>query len=282
MTFKKIVLASCIAAYAPAAAMAVDLLDEGSLSGVSGQDGVQIALNLDVTTNAVVHDMDGLGANPAIASYSYAGAVVIQNLSITAVSGTASDPRGIIIRIEAGDRSGTAVNAPLLDITVQLPDVTTIHTGTIMVGHSMRPEGKRGSEGNVVIAKDAIVQIGPTVARLQLGDPTQGHFLAMSGTVANGVTIGNLAIHDTMKGGDIGASSVQIADSGGSSLTANAFVDVTAQGGLVVTVNQLGGAAGMDVRLTRQYLGSAALGYLGDMEVQGINMAGTQVTITSK
>lgn len=280
MVFKKVVLASCLAAIAPVAAMAVDLLDEGTLSGVSGQDGVQIALNLDVTTNAVVHDPDGFGAVPTFSGYSYAGAVVVQGLTITAISGPANDPSGIIIRIDAGDASGP-IDTPLLNVTVQLPAITTIHTGTLMVGNSRREEGGRGSDGNVVIMRDAVIQLGPTVARLQLGDPTQGHLLEMSGSVGSGVNIANLAIHDAVKGGDFGAANVQVSDSGGTSLTANAVVDVTSQG-LLVTVNQLGGPTGMDIRLTRQYLGSPAVGYIGDLEMQGLNMAGTQVSITGK
>jgi len=59
MTFKKLALVTAIAS-APFSAFAAESLDDSILGSVTGQDGIAISLGLDVTTNAIIHDTDGI------------------------------------------------------------------------------------------------------------------------------------------------------------------------------------------------------------------------------
>lgn len=283
MTFKKIALASAIAAVVPMGAHAVDTLDDAMLSGVTGQDGIRINLDLAVTTDVIVHDTTGLGSTAAPTGlYTFDGAIIMQGVGITTAGG------GITLEIDAGDSSTASGTAPVLNVNVQIGAGTTIETGDLSVGNSNRDDAAWGFEAGSqsgVIMDSATITLGATTANIQLGNEVQGNMIAVDTVITGGISISNSALNDaggSLTGGAIGASSITILDNGGTDLTVDVGVDVTATDGVVITLNQLGDITnGMDIRIERQYLGTTTLGYIGDVELIGVNLTGAGVNTVS-
>lgn len=281
MTFKKIALVTAIAA-APFSVFAAESLDDAMLSGVTGQDGIVINLDLDVTTNAIIHDTDGI--DNVSTTYSYDGAVIVTGLNIN------TQGNDIRLEIDAGDSSTASGTAPVLNINVAIPTGTAIQTGTLRVGNSNRDDasgwGYEAGTVSGVIMSNATITLGATTANIQLGNEAQGYMIQVDTVITGGVSIANSTLYDAggaLTGGVIGSSIIQIVDNGGSDLTVDAGMDITAADGLLITLNQVGNAAtGFDMRVERLYLGTTTLGYLGDVELTGVNLNGSTVSISGK
>lgn len=289
MTFKKLALVTAIAC-APAATLAAEALDDADLAATSGQDGIEIGLNLNVTTNAIVHDTDGYTGSYA-SSYTAAGAIVITGMSV--------NTNGVVVEIDAGDATGTAedtATAPVLNVNVALTNAVTLSTGTIGVANSNRDNvvDTWGANNNTVLVNNSTVTIGSTSLNIQLGGSDdhdsniltadtepQGNMVVIAASITSGLTISGMGINDISSGGTIGSSSMTLVDTGGSDLTVNLGIDVSTAG-LVIDINQLGSGSGIDVRIVDQYLGTTTAGIIGDVELQGLNLAGTLVTISGK
>lgn len=280
MTFKKIALVTAIAA-APFSAFAAESLDDATLSGVTGQDGIAINLGLNVTTNAIIHDTDGI--DNVSTAYSFDGAIIVTGLNIN------TQGNDIRVEVDAGDSSTAVGTAPVLNINVAIPTGTTIQTGTLRVGNSNRDDAGWGYEaGSVsgVIMSNATITLGATTANIQLGNEAQGNMIQVNTVITGGVSIANSTLYDAggaLTGGVVGSSNIQILDNGGADLTVDAGMDITATDGLLITLTQVGNAAtGFDMRVERLYLGTTTLGYLGDVELTGVNLNGSTVSISGK
>lgn len=280
MTFKKIALVTAIAA-APFSAFAAESLDDATLSGVTGQDGIAINLGLNVTTNAIIHDTDGI--DNVSTAYSFDGAIIVTGLNIN------TQGNDIRVEVDAGDSSTAVGTAPVLNINVAIPTGTTIQTGTLRVGNSNRDDAGWGYEaGSVsgVIMSNATITLGATTANIQLGNEAQGNMIQVDTVITGGVSIANSTLYDAggvLTGGVVGSSNIQILDNGGADLTVDAGMDITATDGLLITLNQVGNAAtGFDMRIERLYLGTTTLGYLGDVELTAVNLNGSTVSISGK
>lgn len=286
MTFKKLALVTAIACV-PAATFAVESLDDADLAATSGQDGIEIDLDLNVTTNAIVHDNDGIDASFAT-SYGAAGAIVITGMSIAT--------NGVHVEIDAGDENGvadTTAVAPMLNVNVELTNAVTLSTGSIGIANSNRDDTGNpwGMNNNTVLISNSTLTIGATDLNIQLGGDNdgvllvdteeQGNMISINASITNGLTISGMGINDITSGGTIGSSSLTLVDSGGSDLSVNVGIDVTSAG-LVIDINQLGSGSGIDVQIVDQYLGTTTAGIIGDVELQGLNLAGTMVTISGK
>ncbi|MFZ5722988.1 MAG: DUF6160 family protein [Pseudomonadota bacterium] len=283
MTFKKLALVSAIAA-APMGAHAVDMLDDSMLSGVTGQDGVAVSLSLNVTTNAIVHDTDGI--DNVSTTYSFDGAIIMTGVALN------TNGNAIRLEIDAGDVTTAAGTAPVLNVNVSIPTGTTIQTGDLTVGNSNRDDagawGFEAATESGVIMQNATITLGATTANIQLGNEAQGNMIQIDTVITGGISIANSALIDaggiaSLTGGAIGSSNMTIVDNGGTDLTVDAGVDVDEGQGLVITLNQLGAAAtGFDVRIERQYLGTTTLGYIGDVELTGVNLNGSTIAVSGK
>lgn len=285
MTFKKLALVSAIAC-APAATFAVEALDDADLAATSGQDGIEISLDLNVTTNAIVHDTDGYTGSYA-SSYGAAGAIVITGMSIVA--------NDVIVNIDAADADGTAdgtATAPVLNVNVDLSAGVSLTTGTIGVANSNRDDTGTpwGYNNNTVLVNSSTLTIGATDLNIQLGgiDPgatltaePQGNMIRFDASITSGLTISGMGINDITSGGTIGSSSMTLVDNLGSNLTVDLGIDVTTAG-LEIDIISLGSGTGIDVQIVDQYLGTTTAGTIGDIELQGLNLAGTLVTISGK
>jgi len=277
MNFKKLALVTAIACV-PAATFAVESLDDADLAATSGQDGIELDLNLNVSTNAIVHDTDGIDASFAT-SYGAAGAIVITGMSVAT--------NGVHVEIDAGDVNGTAdgsATAPVLNVNVELTNSVTLNTGSIGVANSNRDDTGTpwGYNTNNVLINNSSVTIGATDLNIQLSaaEP-QGNMILIQAAISSGLTLTNFGVNDVTSLGTLGATSMTLVDNGGSDLTVDVGIDI-ATAGLTIDINQLGSGSGIDVQIVDQYLGTTTSGIIGDVEMQGLNLAGTLITISGK
>lgn len=276
MKFQKLALATAIA-LAPAAGMAMTEMEDDFLSGVTGQDGIELDLTTSsaLTADIYIHDTDGLGATPISAGYSFDGAIVIDNFSYSGSMG---------IDIDAGDNAQGPTGAPVLNINVNIPTATII-TGDILVANSQRDDATVGwginTTSGVLLNTMTIVMAGLTI-NMQLGNEPQGNMIAIDSTVTNGITINNFALSDANSGGSLGASQILIKDTGAD---ANLRLRVNADAnssGLQVALAQVGSTTGMDIRITDAYLGNTGAGIIGDITIVGLDVDGVTLQLSGK
>ncbi|MFZ5722987.1 MAG: DUF6160 family protein [Pseudomonadota bacterium] len=277
MTFKKLALASAIA-MVPAVGFSVESLDDAGLSDVTGQDGIEIdiATAAPISANIYIHDQSGL-APGGVGAYSFDGAIVIESFSFAGA---------INIDIDAGDNAAGPAGAPVLQINVSIPSATII-TGNIRVANSQRDEAGSGwgigTTTGVLLSTMTITMAGLTL-NIQLGNEPQGNMIAVASSITGGLSVNNMAINDAggvVTGGAIGMANMTVTDNGGANLSIDVGIDASTAG-LVIDVNQLGSATGMDLRIENQYLGTTTAGLIGDVAVVGLNLNGSTITISGK
>jgi hypothetical protein len=289
--FPQLALVSAIAISGNAFAM--EALNDATLSNTTGQDGITIAIKpptkqFDARTGTTyfpnaggatagfagvldvasvrIHDKDGYnGSNSA-------GAIVLDGFSLAG-----SQP--IIVKIDAdGGASGAA---PLLNVNVDLPDVLVIRTGDISVAASNGIGAALGTQSAVILDSMDIV-MGQASMNIQLGNEAQlsnsGTGTAMinfAGNIDGGLQINNLKLNDANSGGSISVDNITLIDTAGTALTLDASINVVA-GGLQVR----SGGAPIDIRMSGVTLGDATAVSLGDVELVGVDAAGTMLTIS--
>jgi len=288
--FPQIALVSAIAISGNA--MAMQALDDASLSAATGQDGITIAIKPPVSNfdalqgtnyfagtgglagvisidHIYVHDKDGDAVNAA----GEAGAIVLDGF---AIAGSAP----IVVKIDADANAGN----PLLNVNVALPSTLVIRTGDISVAASNRSVANngiddRGINGPQNLILDSLdIELGGATLNIQLGAEAQGAMIKTTGTIGGGLTISDLNLNDgggSVTGGSIYIGTINVRDSGLGDLTLNADIDVDATG-LVVTV----GGSPTDILLANVRLGDNTAASIGDIEIVGMNMAGTEITIS--
>lgn len=301
MNFKKNLLVAAMGLSLPFAAGAVEVLDEEALDAVTGQDGITIQMNLNLNTDVTIHDLDGFefDATPIDGTYvptlvNEEGAIVIDGMGLVTGAG------GVQVDIDAGDTA--AVHAtPTLNIAVSIPANTVITTGALGVANSNRDISAASTAGNlggntwgastaVAIMDSSAITLGSTDLNIQLGNEPQGYMVVIGTIMSGGLSIANVGINDANDGGTIGMANLSLIDTGGANLTILAGIDVESDGNtatvgddrLAITVSQLGSGAGVDLRMERVYLGidpgtagTSTVGYLGDVEVNGLTLTGT-------
>ncbi|MDF1822762.1 MAG: hypothetical protein P1U64_14360 [Alcanivoracaceae bacterium] len=269
--FKKLALASAIAAL-PVSGFAMEAMDDAALSDVTGQDG--LSLNIDVpasTMDIIIHDGDGSTAGSLTG---VAGALVINNMSLSTGAG------GIDVDIDA---DGGATGAPVLNVAVTIPTGTTINTGDIQVaGSSGMGNAVTNTSANILDSMS--ITLGQVDLNIQLGSAEpQGSMIVLDTAITNGITINNFALNDASSGESISVSQIVMEDADGSgNLTVSMTGDVETSG-LALTFSQLGataGTVGVSLQMSSVQLGTAPA--IGDIEIIGLNLNGTTVTIAGK
>jgi len=289
--------------------------------GVTQSNGIQIGA-------AVLHDKDGFTGNLG------GGAIILgdakqanaANAAGVAMGVFGSSPIAVTIDASNGQAgTGTGGTKPILNIGVTLPTDLLIRTGDISVDGSARANiavgaavgaagatvanaATGGTTGNAVkILSSLDIALGGASLNIQLGNtqqsgitPGQTTMIKMSGTIANGLTISGLALHDAnvfnpavgqFGGGDLGVSTITIKDTGAATgLTLAAAVDVIAdanvipalaaytpagRGALVITT----GGPAIDIMMQNITLGSAS-STLGDLQLINVQAAGTHLFVT--
>ena len=96
---------------------------------------------------------------------------------------------------------------------------------------------------------------------------------ALGGGDDNATTLAFLNTADTDVTADLSSGTVGVVNRTLTGIKANTF------NGLIITLQQLGGASGMDISMNNLALGSTGRADLGDIQIKGLNINGTQVSI---
>lgn len=284
MSFKKVLLASAIAAVSTSA-FAMEAMDEGSMSEATGQAGLSISLDTKLTLDMYLHDTDGFtGATDS-------GALVIQGI---AVDNNAAGNAGFKVDIDAGANVATS---PVLQIVVSTTTATKFTLGTLKVANSNRTTS--GGSWGVTSTSATLVNLGSlsmaatsNLLNIQMGTELQGGWMRVNTTFTNGLSITGFSLNDVaggagLSGGGIGFD-LTVVDKAGTNLGADILVDATnattgSGAGLKLTLTKLGAAGtagGMDIRMANLKLGDlAGTTVVGDVEIIGLNLNGSVVTV---
>lgn len=297
MNFKKLALASVIAAM-PMSAFALDEITDEALSDVSGQDGIKASLYTGLSgiqTDIYIHDKDGLGSAgfgapfTGSSAYSFDGAIIIDNMAVGVGGAT------IIIAIDAGDRATSAADA-VLNVNVALPNALTIQTGGIRVGNSQRDNAAWSVDSmSSTILNSMTIILGGTQLNIQLGNEAQtgtmagSDMIVLNASVTGGISISGFRLNDATTAGDggMGATTVTMVDNGGANLTMALDINIAdtagdTTNGMIIQLGALGSATGMDIRIVDQYLGTSTNSKIGDISIVGLNLNGASLTINGK
>ncbi|NHC04691.1 protein FilA [Acinetobacter sp. 187] len=276
--FTKVALVSSIAVSANA--MAMQAMDDASLSSTTGQDGINIGIKLDggaITVDQLfIHDNDGL-ADTALGGTSKAGAIVLGNEATKGISITQTDTTKNLVDLVIDSDAGTAdKGGAFLNVAANVTGMK-IAVGPIGVAASGTTNGVvRGTTGTVnEILTGLNVELGSVAANVQLGATPQGAMINLNSEITGGLKLTNLGIKDNAGGGSIVLDSIQVVETGKTSLGANAKIGVTTDGLYIKPAAQ-----NISAYVGGVHLGSAAAKSIGDIEIKGLNMGGSTISIT--
>lgn len=262
--FTKLALVSAVAV--SGSAMAMESMDDSTLSATTGQDGISIGLGLSkiAIESLYIHDNDGLAAAGAVGDAGFggtakAGAITITGTGSATINGGANFADGIVIAANTDNAgayllpshnfadltidsdAGTGANGAFLNIGAKVSGLK-IFVGKIGVAKSNAVQASgavRGidSTSNNTIINGLSLSTGITTANIQLGATPQGAMIVVNGTMNGGLQINNLGLVDNAGGGQITIGKISLADHNGPDLTTNAKVSVTPNG-LAITAMQ--------------------------------------------
>lgn len=260
-----------------------------------------------------VHDDDGLGVLGTDATAN-SGAMVIGGGGAgdkTEVYTNQASPLVIAIDSVGDGDSVTIGNQAMLNVKITTPTLQ-IKTGAIYVANSNAAPVDFDEDGNNIapsaevngtgitdkiaaILSGMTLTLGVTTLNVQLGSAeAQGHMIVVNTSMTGGMTIDNMSINDNagaLSGGSIFVGQQKIVDAGGANLTVVASVDVGSRNialgplqdivnGLVVGIGQLGTVAnGVDIAMNNVRLGDSNMSDLGDVQILGLNLNGSELVI---
>lgn len=297
MGFKKLALVTAMFA-ATSGAYAMEAMDDESMAAATGQDGITIGITVpNLTLSQIIHDRNGL----ASAATPTAGAITIDNMSINTNGGE------IVLTIDA-EGNNAAANTAYLNINVALPNNLVINTGALGVAESgitIDGTGELTSFGTLgtkyAIMDSQTITLGATSMNIQLGNEVQTYTMGATtktamillstsmtggltiGTSAAGVYSGGLSLIDGSSGETISVGRMRLRDDGAPNLTVGSVGVNVEAGGLVIDIASIGSGTGLYQSMERVALGDATAagnGYLGDIEVLGLQLSGTSIRIS--
>lgn len=281
MNFKKTLFAAALVSL-PVAGFSLEAMDDETLSGVTGQDGISINIATPaagVGGDIYVHDTNGFVGAAEDA------AIVITGFNMVTGAG------GINVSIDAGSDVADGSGNNVLQIAIGIPNNTVIETGAIGVANSNRENAAWGLEGATTgVMNNMTITLGATTLNIQLGDELQNvantpgqatDMIAITTSMTGGLVLNGVGITDANNAGTMGADSVTIVNTGGTDLNVAIAGNVTAAG-LVLEVGTLG-TGGADIQIVGEYLGTDDAAHtIGDIEIVGLQTAGTIITISGK
>ena len=284
--FQTIALVSTMALSANA--MAMQALDDDTLSATTGQDGITLSVELGasgITLDKVyIHDNDGF-TDASLGGTSVAGAIAINGLTITQTSTT--DPLAkLVIDTDAGTLSAANTSGAFLNIGAEIAGLK-IDIGAISVGESGVYDATTALRGTVGTENDIITGLSLTLgkigANIQLGSTPQGAMIVLDTTLQGGLDIDDLGIKDAANGGGVLLDQIAVRGSGNTTgdLTIEANVNITPDGLELVST----GLQGMNTYITGVRLGDLSGGAvptpksIGDVEIQNLKLTGSTIKI---
>lgn len=280
--FKKLALTTAILA-ASGSALALEAMDDASLSGTTGQDGLTITIDQsDISGLDIVWaDRDGIDA-----TYSNAGSVVINNVG--------ANIDGLEITVDAGSLGAGTSAAGQLRIGVTTTGVTTVYLhdsantnpgngATIAVGASGVGAAVTNAVDIIQFGDNAAFTISSGVsATIKLGNRittvgSEEHFMELDTGAFNVALTGGMTILDatnsTAAGADVG---IGIGSISVSNIVLSNDINVV-EGGLQINTagTSIGGIALENIVLGNQTTQAS----IGDVYLSGLN-ANSVITIT--
>ncbi|GAA5588433.1 hypothetical protein Acal01_03629 [Acinetobacter calcoaceticus] len=278
--FTKLALVSSLAISANA--MAMQSMDDAALSAATGQDGINIGIALGSgvisVDKLIVHDNDGLDPATGITgAAATAGAIVISGVTVRQADPTANL---LDLKIDSVGASGT--NGAFLNVAANVGAVD-VSVGSIGVGTSGTLNTTTAVRGITETAPTEIISgldlsLGAISANVQLGSTPQGAMIKVNSSLQGGLTLSNFGINDAAGGGQIVLDKVMVRGAGNTTgdLDVNANISVVPTG-LKIQNNS---AQGMNVYVQGVHLGSNTAASIGDVEIQGLNVGTSTITIS--
>lgn len=305
--FKKLALVTAVAAL-PMSGFAMEALDDAALSDMTGQDGITIALDLNVSTSLWIEDTDGVpdgpgawesnflatdinGVNPGGVGYVTTYSTVDQgfgseyaqtglpvwsgldNPGLIAISG--ADLTGTVtVDIDAGSSTG---GGGVLNVGVNVGTLTVGAAGGVSIGVAASTNtGLAGIQAAPAVTE--IMSLGQMTLNdvnlnIQLG-PDAAEFLYLDAAPFD-ITMTNFQVNDANNGGGIRVGAVLVEGVDLRGTTAGITTD-----GLELT---LGGYQGTDIALTGVIIGDMGATpspALGNVYITGLDLSGTTVTVS--
>ncbi len=273
MNFKKLALAAAVAV-APMSALALEPMQDEALSGVTGQDGISIGLNLDATLNVGIEDTDGFAGNTG------AGMILIENMGLSTGTG---DLNLVIDSASSGSGGGVrqvSIQADALTVNTgdlyvgQGTDGTDVAAGIAKVGTELT--AVQGSTFSDPILESVSVTLNDLELSLQLGSEASNLF-AISTTSVLSIEIGtladgsdNLTLNDAAGGGALSVDQLAL-----NNLDVDGITGQVTTSGLVINTN--GALSGVEVAAMGVQLGTADS--IGNVYVTGLDLSNTAITI---
>jgi len=277
-------------------AMAMQAMDDASLSAATGQDGLNIGIGISKIEigKVFVHDNDGLAvANGGTAK---AGAIVIQG---NGKAGDVLENHGIIIganydnagayllpsrnladlQIDSDANGGNAfinVAAQVSGLDIKIGQIGVVASADIPTTGATSI--RRGGTGTVnPILSGLSLKTGPMSANIQLGAAPQGAMIQLNATMVGGLEIKDLGILDnstktaTRAAGEIFVESIKVADANSLDLTLNQKISVIGEEGANKGyIRMISTSGAHDTYVKGVHLGSRSAVSMGDVEVQGM------------
>ena len=311
--FKKLALAAAVASL-PAAGLAMQPMADEEMSGVTGQDGISINLNANMSMDIGFEDTTGLGAYELVPETApgagdeitavNAGMIYLPNFS---VSGE------IDIDIDAGAR-GTGVGGDgVLLLRVSVPALSIGDSGDPTNNFELYVEGsgldnptdngafaaeqrdpalalgRLDAVETVADGKAPIVSIGgitltDMVLDIQLGDGAE-NLLAITSATEFNIAATDIVIRDlsTSGSGSVVINGMLIQNINLEGTTVSVIDDVDGAGlQIVAPANPDMGIALTGVGFQNYDLDNPVSSVLGNVLIGNVNMAGTTVTITGR
>jgi hypothetical protein len=262
--------------------MAMQSMDDAALSAATGQDGINIGIALGSgvisVDKLIVHDNDGLDPATGITgAAATAGAIVISGVTVRQADPTANL---LDLKIDSVGASGT--NGAFLNVAANVGAVD-VSVGSIGVGTSGTLNTTTAVRGITETAPTEIISgldlsLGAISANVQLGSTPQGAMIKVNSSLQGGLTLSNFGINDAAGGGQIVLDKVMVRGAGNTTgdLDVNANISVVPTG-LKIQNNS---AQGMNVYVQGVHLGSNTAASIGDVEIQGLNVGTSTITIS--
>ena len=280
-------------------AMAMQAMDDASLSAATGQDGLNIGIGISKIEigKVFVHDNDGL-ATTSLGGTSTAGAIVIQG---NGIAGDTLENHGIIIganydnagayllpsrnladlQIDTDANGGNAfinIAAQVSGLDIKIGQIGVVASGDLPAAGatSIRRGGSSTSTVNPILSGLSL-KTGPMSANIQLGAAPQGAMIQLSATMVGGLEIKDLGILDnstktgTRAAGEIFVESIKVADANSLDLTLNQKISVIGEEGANKGyIRMISTSGAHDTYVKGVHLGSRNAASIGDVEVQGM------------
>lgn len=296
--FTKLALAASVAFSANA--MAMQSLDDASLSATTGQDGLKIGIGISKIEieKLFIHDNDGYSGAGGTGE---AGAIVIEANGTGAttahgiVVGANYDNNGAFL-LESRNLADLTIDSdagagnPFINIAAEVSglDINIGKIGVVASGDEPAATAtsiRRGGQGATNhILSGLSVKTGPMSANIQLGAAPQGAMIKLNATMIGGLTITDLGILDnsttggqvaagvtTSGPGEIFIESIKLTDANSKDLKLNQSISVfgesSANDGFIRILSTSGAH---DNYVKGIHLGSRTAASIGDMEIQGL------------